>query len=66
MTQWFKKKKKSPVSAGDTRDAGSILGSGRCPGVGNGNLPQYSFLENSMDTEPGGLQFTGLQTFGHN
>ena len=38
-----------PVSAGDTRDMGSILGSGRSPGVGNGNLLQYSCLENSMD-----------------
>ena len=32
-----------PANAGDIRDAGSILGSGRCPGVGN--LP----LENSTD-----------------
>ena len=38
-----------PVNAGDTRDVGSILGSGRSPGVGNGNLLQYSCLENSMD-----------------
>ena len=50
VSQWFKKKKKSPANAGDTRDAGSIPGSGRFPGVGNGNPPQYSFLENSMDT----------------
>ena len=28
---------------------GSIPGSGRSPGVGNGNLLQYSCLENSMD-----------------
>jgi len=26
-----------------------IPGSGRSPGKGNGNLLQYSFLENSMD-----------------
>ena len=26
-----------PPSAGDTRDVGSILGSGRSPGGGNGN-----------------------------
>ena len=37
-----------PVSAGDTRDVSSILGSGRSPGVGNDNLLQYSCLENSM------------------
>ena len=38
--------KNLPASA---RDVGSIPGSGRCPGIGNGNLLQYSFLENSMD-----------------
>ena len=30
-------------------DPGLIPGSGRSPGEGNGNLLQYSFLENSMD-----------------
>ena len=30
-------------------DPGSISGSGRSPGVGNGNPFQYSCLENSMD-----------------
>ena len=34
---------------GDISDAGSITGSGRSPGVGNGNPLQYSCLENSMD-----------------
>ena len=33
----------------DTRDAGSILGSGRSPEGGNGNPLQYSCLENPMD-----------------
>ena len=33
------------ANAGDT---GSIPGSVRSPGVGNGNLLQYSCLENSM------------------
>ena len=28
---------------------GSILGSGRSPGGGHGNSPQYSCLENPMD-----------------
>ena len=37
------------ASAGDTRGAGSIPESGRFPGVGNGNRPQYSCLKNSMD-----------------
>ena len=30
-------------------DLGSIPGSGRSPGEGNGNLLQYSCLENPMD-----------------
>ena len=38
-----------PANAGDTRDAGSMPGSGRSPGAGNGNPLQYSLLENSMD-----------------
>ena len=41
--------KNPPANAGDIRDKGSIPGSGRSPGGGNGNLLQYSCLENSMD-----------------
>ena len=41
--------KNPPASAGDTRDMGSIPGSGRCPGEENGNSLQYSYLGNSMD-----------------
>ena len=41
--------KNPPANAGDARDAGSITGSGKSPGVGNGNLLWYSCLENSMD-----------------
>ena len=41
--------KNLPASEGDTRDAGSIPGLGRSPGVGNGNPHQYSCLKNSMD-----------------
>ena len=33
----------------NTRDVGSIPGSGRSPGKGNGNPRQYSYLENPMD-----------------
>ena len=40
-----------PANAGDTRHMGSIPGSGRSPGVGNGKPLQYSCLENSMDRE---------------
>ena len=38
--------KNPPTNAGDTGQAGSIPGSGRFLGVGNGNLFQYSCLEN--------------------
>jgi len=41
--------KNLPTNAGDIRDAGSIPGSGRCPGEGNGNPLWYSCLENPMD-----------------
>ena len=37
------------VSASTTGDLGSIPGSGRSPGEGNGNPLQYSCLENPMD-----------------
>ena len=40
--------KNPPANAGDTREAGSIPGSGRSPGVGKGTLLQYPCLENSM------------------
>ena len=36
------------ANAGDERDGGSIPGSGRSPGEGNGNQLQYSCLENPM------------------
>ena len=38
-----------PVNARDMRDKGSILGSRRSPGEGQGNPLQYSCLENPMD-----------------
>ena len=38
--------KNLPANAGDS---GSIPGSERFPGEGNGNPLQYSFLENPMD-----------------
>ena len=41
--------KNLPAHAGDARGAGSIPGTGRSPGGGNGNLLQHSCLENSMD-----------------
>ena len=41
--------KNPPANAGDTRDMGPISGSGRFPGVGNGNPLQYSCLGHPMD-----------------
>ena len=40
--------KSLPANVGDV---GSISGSGRSTGEGNGNPLQYSWLENSMDRE---------------
>ena len=37
------------ANAGDIRDAGSIPGLERSPGVGNGNPLRYSRLQNPMD-----------------
>ena len=37
------------ANARDTKDTGSILGSGRSPGGEKSNQLQYSCLENSMD-----------------
>ena len=54
--------KNPPASAGDIRDMGSVPGSGRTPGGGNGNPLQYSSPENPMDRE---LQSMGSQRVGH-
>jgi len=55
--------KASVCNAGDL---GSVPGSGRFPGEGNGNPLQYSYLENPMD---GGTWYrllpVGLQRVGH-
>ena len=48
LSRWYTGKE-SACSAGDTRDAGLILGLGRSPGEENGNLPQYSCLGNPLD-----------------
>ena len=41
--------KNPPTNAGDAGVMGSIPGLGRSPKEGNGNLFQYSCLENSME-----------------
>ena len=46
VAQWVKN---LPANAGDKGDEGSIPGSGKSPGEGNGNPLQYSCLENPMD-----------------
>ena len=57
--------KNLPANARDVRDMGSVPGSRRFPGGGNGNPLQYSCLENSWTEEPGGLQSMGSQRVGH-
>ena len=59
--------KNTSAIAGDIRDSGSIPGSGRSPGGGNGNSLQYSCLKNPTDTEePSRLQSLGSQRVRHN
>ena len=41
--------KNPPSDAGDVRGMGLIPGSGRSPGGGHGNPPQYAHMENPMD-----------------
>ena len=41
--------KNPPANAGDVRDLGSILGSGKSPGEGNGNPLRYLCLGNPME-----------------
>ena len=48
-------------SARNMGDPGSIPGSGRSPGEGNGNPLQYSCLENLMD----GRSLVGYSPWGH-
>ena len=54
--------KNPPANSGD---AGSIPGWGRSPGVGNGNLPQYSCLENLMDRGAGWATVHGVARVGY-
>ena len=53
--------KNPPNSAGDTRHAGSIPGSGRSPGGGNGNDSSILASEIPWTEKPGGLESTGSQ-----
>ena len=58
--------KNPPANAGDVRDVGSILGSGRSPGEGHGDPLQYSCRRIPWTEEPSGLQSKGSQRVGHN
>ena len=49
--------KNAPADAGDT---GLIPGSGRCPEEGNGNLLQYSCLDNPTDRGAWQVQSPGV------
>ena len=53
------------ASAWNAGDPGSIPGSGRSPGEGNGNPLQYSCLENPWREEPGKLQSMGSRRVWH-
>ena len=58
--------KNPPANAGDTRDAGSIPGSGSSLRGGHGNPLQYSCLENPMDSGAWwSVQSNGSQRVGH-
>ena len=53
------------ANAGDATDVGLIPGLGKCPGVGNDNLLQYSGLENPMGREAWQATVHGSQRVGH-
>ena len=57
--------RESACKAGDTGDMGSIPGSGRSPGGGNGNPHPYSCLENPMDREAKWAAVHGVTKSGH-
>ena len=61
LPRWHSVKNPSTnVGDRDAGDMGLIPGSGRSPGVGNGNPLQYSCLGNPRTEEPGGLQSMGI------
>ena len=58
-------KKNLPANAGGVRNAGSIPGSERSPGVGSADPLQYAWLGNSMNSGAGQAPVQGLQNVGH-
>ena len=57
--------KNPPANVGDVRGLGSIPGSGRSPGVENGNPLQYSWLENPTDSGTWWATVHGSLRVGH-
>ena len=53
--------KNPPANAGDVRDMGSVPGSGRSPGEGNGSHSSILAWRIPRTQEPGGLQSMGSQ-----
>ena len=56
--------KNPSANAGATGKVGSIPGSGRSSGGGNGHLFQYSCLENPMERGLGGYNLWGWTVYG--
>ena len=57
--------KNPPAKAEDMGDADSVPGWERSPGIGNGNLHQYSCLENAKDKGAWQPTVHGLQRVRH-
>ena len=57
--------KNLPANAGDARDAGSILGSGRSPGRGMATHSRLLAWKTLWTEESGGLKFIQKQRIGH-
>ena len=58
--------KNLPANGGNSRDMGSISGSGRSSGEGNGNPLQDSCLENPMGREAWQATVHGITRVRHN
>ena len=58
--------KNPPANAGGVRDTGSIPGSGRFPGKGNGNPPSILAWKIPWTEDPGTLQSKGSPRVRHN
>ena len=65
MAQSVKNPPAMQESACNARDPGSIPGSGRSPGEGNGSPLQCACLESPVDTGAWRLQTTAVPRVGH-